>query len=286
MVLMKIEEISPDLVAAIAPLSECLKQDALDAGFSDERANQLVETLPPKLKSAHCFHDKLTGLWRYEFGEPFYLEEQDQLLWGAHMWVPVRYLRRAVSCCLRRVSSARQGRFLQRLDEPGKHFDVLSEMIPLLNVNELIPANFEVVGRGIGNKEIDWLVGPVGGREILLDVKSRSLDLIEQMDQHHLGDTTDPPRHDASLLFRSLEDKFLAAEPSKCLQGVWLATHIKQEESELRDAFMALDSSKVHFAILGQWDSGGFVLVRNEGERAFLCSLFGISERIPPTFHR
>jgi hypothetical protein len=283
---MKIQEIAPDLVIAVAPLSERLRQDAIAAGFDAARADLFVEGLPPNLKTALCFHDKLTGFWRYEFGEPFYLESQNQLLWGSHMWVPVQYLRRALVCFHRRIPATKRTRYLQRLDEKAKHLDVLSEMLPLLNVNELISADFEVTGRGTGEKEIDWLIGPVGGREVLLDVKSRALDLIQQMDQEPAGDETSAPTHDASLMFRSLETKFASANPSTLLQGAWLATHIKQEEGELRDAFLALDASKIHFAILAHWDPGGLVLVRNEADRLFLCDLFGISENSRFIFHR
>jgi hypothetical protein len=286
MVKMMIDAVSPELVMDKASLVDRLRQDSLDAGFSDEMIHRLIDTLPPELTSAQCFHDGLTGLWRYEFGEPFYLKAQRQLLWGAHMWVPVQYLRRTLVCFLRRVPPVKRPRYLQRLDERNKHLDVLSEMMPLFNVNDQVPADFEVAGHGAANKEIDWLLGPIGGREILFDVKSRSLDLIQQMDQQQLGDTSAPPAHDASLLFRSLEQKFMPIDPAVRLQGAWLATHIKQEETELRDAFLKLDAKRVHFAILAHWEPGGLVLVRNDSERPFLCELFGIQESDRFTFRR
>jgi hypothetical protein len=172
-----------------------------------------------------------------------------------------------------------------RLDDPQKHIDVLSEMIPVLNLSHAIPVDFEVVGRGVGNRTLDWLVGPVDGRDILFDVKSRAFDLIQQLDQPDAGRETPEPRHDPTLIFRGLTHKFKQSDPALLLQGAWITTHIKQESAELAAAFTRLDPTNIHFAIFGNWETGGHIMVRNEVDRKFLARLFGVVESDRFTFN-
>jgi hypothetical protein len=188
---MMIERIMPELVGDRDTLRHRLEVDARAVGISDEDIAPLMAVIPPSLRQAECFEDKLTGLWRYEFGEPYHLKRENKLLWGTHIWVPVTHLRQGLNCLLARVATEKRKAFLIRLDQPQKHLDVLSEMIPALNIAPDIKADFEVVGLGQGNRTIDWLIGPIEGREILLDVKRRSIDLIKQLDQLTEGQ---PPR--------------------------------------------------------------------------------------------
>jgi hypothetical protein len=281
-----IDQVMPQIVGAKATLRERLTADGLDAGLSEQEIERILEALPPRLAQAECFLDRLTGLWRYEFGAPIYLEEKGNLLWGAHMWVPVQHLRRGLSCCLNRVPAVKRAAYVARLDNLEKHLDVLSEMIPMLNMNECVSVDFEIVGRGVGNRTLDWLVGPIGGREILLDVKNRSADLIQQMDQPDAGREMPAPQHDPALMFRGIERKLNPANSAVQLQGAWITTHLQQEAGELTAAFQALDPTKIHFAIFGHWEAGGCILVRNEVDREFLARLFGIEESDRFTFDR
>jgi hypothetical protein len=82
------------------------------------------------------------------------------------------------------------------------------------------------------------------------------------------------PEHDPAVLFRSLDKKFIAANPDERLQGVWIATHIQQNEDGLSTAFAALDPDKVHFTILGDWEPDIHVLVRRDADRDYLLELF------------
>jgi hypothetical protein len=284
--LMLIDSIMPALVGAKDTLLHRLEADAQAAGLSEGDIAGLATALPSNLRRARCFEDKLTGLWRYEFGEPYHLERLHQLLWGTHMWVPVVHLRRGLISLLTRVPTDKQRVFLARLDDRQKHLDVLSEMIPLLNVGQGVVADFEVVGLGKGNRTIDWRFGPIDGREILMDVKRRSIDLIRQLDQLTPGQKSPEPDHDPAVLFRSVESKLVSAEPGTRLQGVWIVTDIKQEDSGLADAFQNLDPAKVHFAILGDWEHDAHILVRREEDRAFLLNAFNLRQSARFTFQR
>lgn len=95
-----------------------------------------------------------------------------------------------------------------------------------------------------------------------------------------------PPNHDVQLLFRSVEPKFLAADPDERLQGVWIVTDIKQDETELWAAFDALDPAKVHFAILADAQSDVYILTRRPEDIPHLLSVFGASQSSRFVFDR
>jgi hypothetical protein len=87
-------------------------------------------------------------------------------------------------------------------------------------------------------------------------------------------------------MFRSVEEKFLAANPDSVLQGVWIWTDIKQEESEFAAAFEKLDAEKVHFVIIGDAEPDVHVLTRRPSDLAFLLELFAARKGPRFTFVR
>jgi len=282
---MLIDEVFPAVVGARDSLRSRLAEEARVA-LTDQEFEELVSAIPVTLLTACCFFDKLTRLWRYEFGRPFCLSGTNELVWGTQMWVPVRTLFLVLSCVRQRLSDKERRRYLDRLANPEKHQDVLAEMAPLLRVKPSIPASFEVSGVGQANKTLDWVIGPHGNRLILLEVKRRASDLIRSME--HLGGARVAlePDHDPAILFRSVEEKFEAADPNDQLQGVWVMTDIRQESSELAQAFGALDVAKVHFAVLGDFRPDVYLLVRRESDRQFLLNLFQANEGARFTFER
>lgn len=189
------------------------------------------------------------------------------------MWAPVPLLFDVLACARLRLPPEKLASYLKLLTDAGKHQEYLAEMFPILRLDPAITADHEVSGRGAGNKTIDWAIGPAGGRTVLMDVKRRYADFIAQMGapmEHELP----APDHDPTLLFRSVEQKFLSADPGKVLQGVWIVTDIKQEQGKLEATFASLDSAKVHFAILGDHRPDIHLLVRREQDRPFLLDLF------------
>jgi hypothetical protein len=157
-------------------------------------------------------------------------------------------------------------------------------MIPGYKIDSAVAARFEVAGLGVGNKTIDWVIEPNGDRTVLLDVKRRTVDFIKQTER--IGDETvaPEPNHDPALIFRSIEEKFASADPNVQLQGVWVVTDIKQNEKLLSNSFDALDSRKVHFAILGDWKPDAYVLARRGEDECYLRDLFHIENSARFTF--
>lgn len=268
---MKIDEIFPQVVGDRISLMEHLLCSALGRGLSPEDAKKDLAEIPAPLIAAGAFLDKMTGMWRYEFGLPFTIN--GSYVWGTHMWVPVDHLIRAIATARLRLDEKARVAYYARLNDAEKHAETLAEMIPGDKLAETVATEFEAPGFGVGNNTVDWVI-QLPDRRILLDVKSRSKDFIKQLQNEGDGNTIPEPDHDPTLLFRSVEKKLNVADPETTLQGVWIGTHIQQHEGCLNEAFAGLDATKVHFAILGDWGPDIHVLVRREQDRETLLNLF------------
>lgn len=279
---MYIEQVFAAVVGGKDTLRSRFSAEAAKHGLSAEQANTLFSLIPAPLANAGAFLDKMTGLWRYEFGLPYDIAEK--LVWGTHMWVPVDNFFASVSSAQARLPANKRTAFLKRLANPDAHQVTLVEMIPAQAIPAAVPMEFEVAGLGAGNRTVDWVIGPHNGRFVLLDVKRRTTDFIAQMEEMKENRAEAPPQHDPALLFRSVEEKFVAADPATRLQGVWILTDIKQDEDRLRTAFTALDENKVHFVILGDWKPDAHVLVRREQDRPYLVELFQLQPSARFTF--
>lgn len=275
---MLIEQVFPELVQELSDMKSCLISEFKNANTASENIESFISWFPNDLLAAKCFLCKLTGLWRYEFGLPSTLDKTKKLLWGTTMWPEVNTLLKVVLNAHLKLPQAKLEIYLQRLMDVKKHQDALVEMIPTFRINHPIQTDFEVTGYGAGNKTIDWKIGPIENRQILLDVKNRNKDLYEMMDREN---TEAPPQHDHSLLFSRLENKFLPANPDQNLQGAFIFTSIKQESKKLLTAFNQLDGSKIHFAIIGDEKEDAHVLTRRSEDGIFLRKIFALqsSER-------
>jgi len=226
---MLIDQVCPEVVGDRAPLRQRFVAEALSHGMTNIVANELLAIVPPPLIDARCFFDKMTSIWRYEFGLPY--EVGNGLFWGTHMWIPVHDLVTAISCAKLRLADPKRTEYLQRLVDPGRHQATLVEMIPGAKLDPGVPVDFEVTGLGSGQRTIDWFIGPHANRTVLLDVKRRFRDFIEQMEQTKDGMAEAPePEHDPAIMFQSVEQKFLEADPDAQLQGAWIVTDIQQNE--------------------------------------------------------
>jgi hypothetical protein len=276
--MMLIEQVFPQVVQKLSDMKSCLIAEFKSTNTAPKNIDSFISRFPNDLLTAKCFLCKLTGLWRYEFGLPSTLDKTKKLLWGTPMWPAVNTLLKVVLNAHLKLPQAKLKIYLQRLTDLKKHQDALVEMIPTFRINHPIPTDFEVTGYGPGNETIDWKIGPIENRQILLDVKNRNKDLYEMMDREN---TEAPPQHEHSLLFRGLEGKFLPTNPDQNLQGAFIFTSIKQESKKLLTAFNQLDSSKIHFAIIGDEKEDAHVLARRTEDEIFLRKIFNFksSER-------
>jgi hypothetical protein len=272
---MLIDRLLPQGVGGKAPLRQLLLDAAASFGMAAQEAQTLVQLLPSPLIDSPGFLDTSTGLWRYEFGEPFDLS--DQLIFGTHMFLPVNELLLATGAFARWVPLGKRAAYLKSLNNPGKHPVALAEMMPVCRLPFALAVEYEVLGYGPGNKTVDWAL-QAGGRIVLLDAKSRTADFIQQACNANQNGVMPAPDHDHKLMFKSVEGKFNAADPAVQLQGAWITTHIKQNRVEIDNAFAALDPAKVHFVMFGDWQSDVSLLVQREADRQFLLDLFNVTQ--------
>jgi hypothetical protein len=280
---MWIEKIKPELVGGKSNLMDCLTAEGHGRGWSSQDCAALLGILPHELTSCACFLDRLTDLWRYEFGRPH--QVGSSLIWGTHMWAPVPVLFDVLVCARMRLPAGKLWPYLQLLTDADKHQEYLAEMFPMLRVDPAIAVQYEAQGRGAGNKTIDWAIGPVDNREVLMDVKRRTVDFLAQLGGPIEAEIP-APEHDPALLFRNVEAKFVAADPDGVLQGAWIVTDIKQEAAELAAAFERLDAAKVHFAVLGDARPDVCLLTRRAEDRPFLRDLFRVADADRYLFNR
>lgn len=267
-----IDKYAPKVIGDKNLFADQFKSEAKELGLSDTDAANILSFVPTKLSNSQAFLDKITGLWRYEYGMPSKLHKTKSELHGTHIWPPLATLIQGLNFAHARLPAIKLKAYLERLFLEGKHQDSLVEMFPLERLATNVPVDFEAAGLGQGNKTIDWVIGPIDNRLILMDVKCRFFDLYDAMDQENFTE----PQHNCDLIFTSIENKFNSSDPDRLLQGVWIATQIAQEIGQLNAAFNKLDASKVHFCILGDHRADGFVLARRPEDEEFLRSVLSL----------
>ena len=264
-------------------MQDAFRTCAADRGDTELAADSLVALLSGSIREAPVWFDRLTNLWRYEFGIPYGGMPEDMIISGTNVYLPVSELYIGLRVARSRLKPDQLATFLDRLTDKPKHCDVLFEMRPLMNVKPGLHANYEVPGLGIGNKTCDWQVkGAI--MNIVFDVKNRIRPLLEHMKQLIPGLN----RGDANILpsapnpedrFKSVEDKL---KERCCLsqpQGVWIHSDIKEHEDSLTLYFnKTLCSKKVHFAILSDWQNDAFILARNPFIKMILKRAFHLTE--------
>jgi hypothetical protein len=278
---MLLEQVFPEAAQELSDTKSCLIAEFKNLNITPENIDSLISWFPEDLLVTKCFLCKRTGLWRYEFGFPSTLYSTTKLLWGTTMWPSVKTLLTIVINAHLKLSPVKLKTYLQRLINEKKHIDALVEMIPTIRINHQIETDFEVIGYSPGNKTIDWKIGPIENRQILLDVKNRNKDLYEMMDRENIEA---PPQHDHSLLFCGLEDKFLPKNPDQYLQGAFILTQVKQESKKLLDAFNKLDENKVHFAIIGDEKEDAYIIAKRPNDEKFLRKVFALKPSTRFTF--
>ncbi len=257
----------PDiLVGAVADLSELFFVWAKRKGFGRQDAELILRLFPAPIQNLTCFLDRLTGLWRYEYGEPIDLRG-GAAVFGTQMYQQADRLFDVVVCAQRRLSPDKFSKYIQRLAIPEKHEDTLVEFAPILRLSAWTELEYEVEGHAEGNKTIDWLIR-TEEVSILIDVKNRTKDLLESLVKFQAGErkpdgSVPDPTHDTMSLFRSLESKFRSRPTTEFTQVAWIRTRLMQEEHELTSAFWELDASRVHAVLLGDFADDVYILAHD-----------------------
>jgi hypothetical protein len=278
------------LVGGIAGLPELFLASAKGQPARRSEIEEIVRLIPPEIRELPCFLDRLTGLWRYDYGEPFVNLPGGGTVFGTNMFHRVDRLLDILACARKRLPPEKLASYLQRLADPRKHGDALVEFAPVVRLGATTEVEFEVLGYGEGSKTIDWLIRskPVTA---LVEVKNRNRDLLESLARIQAGDrgqndTAPDPTHDPSLLFKSIESKFVSRPSSEIIQVGWTTTRLKQEEEELLAAFKNLDASRVHAVILGDFADDVYVLSHEASIKERILELLQVRESRRFVFRR
>lgn len=287
---MSTPRVPPVFVGGVAGLPDLFIALGRSRGIPRSEVSELVALLPDPIRTAPCFLDRLTGLWRYDFGGPFEGLPDGNVVLGTNMFHDVEKLYDVLACAKRRLPVAQLSSYVSRLGDAAKHDDTLVEFAPVLRLDATVKLTYEVEGQGEGNKTIDWMMRS-GDQVLLLDVKNRTRDLLEAFARIQAGER-DPdgsgpaPLHDPALLFRSVEAKFKPCAPGPVVQGAWVHTPLKQEETELLSAFGSLDPTRVHVVLLGGWEDDVYVLAGDNTVKEDALRLLRVRESRRFVFQR
>jgi hypothetical protein len=276
-------ELPGSMVGNKTTMYEAFKSLGVEYGDEEAYAIELLKLLPQSLKEASVWFDNLARLWRYEYGLPIDRMPDDMVVIGTHMYLPVAELYCSLRIANKRLTRVQLVEFLERLSDKRKHTDVLFEMRPLKDVKAALSAAYEVSGLGLGNTHCDW---QVKGKliNVVFDVKNRSKSLVEHLKQliPDLNKGTGqilPTAPNPEDLFKSVEHKLSERCYVLQLQGVWIHSEIKEDETKLRTYFNnVLNKKKVHFAVLSDWKNDAYVLSRNRIVTYILKRIFRLTE--------
>jgi hypothetical protein len=276
-----LSQVPPAMVGGVANLPDLLVALATLKGVDRSEADRVVKLLPDRLKEAPCFLDRLTARWRYVYGVPFDGLQSGQLVYGTHMYLEASLLFDILSCAEKRLPPDVLKNCLTVVGDPIKHGNALIEFAPILRLDSAYIIEYEVHGEG--NFTIDWLISAPGERRLLLEVKNRVKDIYEglcnlQLNTAKTSNAVPEPAHDHNFLFCGVEKKFPISDVSKVVQGVWIKTEVKQEETELYDAFERLDPQRIHFAVLGDWENDAYIMAHDEETRHLVARLLHVKE--------
>lgn len=279
------------MVGGVANLESLFVSLGRYRGIPREKIEEVASLIPEAIRRTPCFLDRLTGLWRYDFGEPFVGLPGGGVVLGTNMYQPVDRLYDVLAGARRRLPADQLANYLSRLADAKKHDDLLFEFAPILRLPEDTEASYEVSGHGEGNRTIDWVIKPKVGPPIAIDVKNRTKDLLESLIRLQAGEreaegTAPAPIHNVDLLFTSLEQKFRSRAATEMVQAAWIGTDLKQEETELAVAFGRLDGTRVHVAFLGDWNDDVYTLAHDDFARQHASRVLGVRESRRFVFRR
>jgi len=288
---MNLPRVPSAFVGGVASLPDLFVALGRSRGVPREQTRAIADLVPADIKAAPCFLDRLTGIWRYDFGEPFVNLPGGGVVLGTNMYQEVERLYAVLACARRRLPPGKLAAYLAELGNPTKHEDTLIEFAPILRLADDVHAEYEMPGYGEGNRTVDWVIRAPGRPLILVDVKNRAKDLLGSLVRLEAGErspdgSAPAPVHDPLLLFKSVEPKFKVQSPGDVIQAVWVHTCLKQEESELNAAFQKLDVSRVHVAILGDWADDVYILANDADAKAQLAEVLKVYESRRFVFRR
>jgi len=225
----------------------------------------ILNNLPSSILNSKCFKDPIKGMWRYEYGLPLDKLDNKKMAYGTHMWLKVEILVDVLILAHKYLNQDQLHQYMKKIEDVSRHRDFLFEFAPLMRLDDDIKVTYEPPGYCNNCTLIDWLVEKKDNPPILLEVKNRIGDLALLLGSIQEGQSiAQPPEHDVSILFSSIEKKFRSCAASNMLQGAWIGTQLRQEKQELIAEYRKIDTSKIHFIVLGDHLNDVLVMASTE----------------------
>ena len=262
-----------DMVSSFASIGH-------ELGDPPELVEILTKSLSPELLKVEVGQDKMTGLLRYEYGNPL-TNVAGRRVWGTHQLPEPWQLYVAVRAANRYLGRSDLAEYLSRLKDINKHSDALLEMRPVGHLPPNAKVDYEVPGRK--NRRIDWRVR-IGFVKVVFDVKNRVkgainhfADIVAELEK---GNRSPPvPKTDPEAFFRSTEIKFRQNFSPLILQGVWTHVHIKESSAVLEQYFRKnVNRFRIDFLIIAGWTDECYILARSSRQKDLIKRLFGLKE--------
>src|SRR6266481_6266880 len=149
---MNFSRVPSALVGGVAALPDLFVALGRSRGIPREETQRIADLVPAQIKAAPCFLDRLTGIWRYDFGEPFVNLPGGGVVLGTNMYQEVERLYAVLACARRRLTPDKLSSYLASLGNPDKHEDTLIEFAPILRLGDDVETEYEVPGYGEGNR--------------------------------------------------------------------------------------------------------------------------------------
>jgi hypothetical protein len=132
-----------------------------DRGFPSGYAERISGLIPGTIQKHPCFLDRLTGIWRYEYGKPITLQAGGTIV-GTPMFPEVERLFDVLGCSEWRLRTEKLQAYLARLADPARHEDVLVEFAPILRLPDGVAVQHEVSANEDGTGTVDWSIEAPG----------------------------------------------------------------------------------------------------------------------------
>jgi hypothetical protein len=81
---MKPPRVPQILIGGLAALHKLFRASAKWRGMKREDVEEVIRLVPTPIRELICFLDRITGLWRYDFGEPFDDLPGEQMVFGTN----------------------------------------------------------------------------------------------------------------------------------------------------------------------------------------------------------
>ena len=149
----------PDFIGGFAEMKALFYAISQSRAYPSGYSSRIWGMLPAELGNLPCFLDSLTGIWRYEWGEPITLRTSSLI--GTPMFPEVERLFDVVGCASWRLGTEGLNEYLRRLTDKAKHEDTLIEFAPILRLSDDVNVRSEVSGAVFGSATVDWCIEAV-----------------------------------------------------------------------------------------------------------------------------